>query len=96
MDTGTVISGTMRAEDLIPAFCAELTIRASAFGKGGLEDIRTIEARADKEGYYESEAAGWDLETLFDLMDEYAPDGHYFGSHPGDGADYGYWAVEED
>ena len=96
MDTGTVISGTMRAEDLIPAFCSELSIRNAAFGAGDSEFIRAIEARAEVEGYYESDATGWDLEELFDLLNECAPDGHYFGAHPGDGADYGYWAVEED
>jgi len=46
---------------------------------------------------YEDEALqipDWYLEDLFDLLSELSPPHHYFGSHPGDGALYGYWPVE--
>jgi hypothetical protein len=36
------------------------------------------------------------LDELFDIMNEYAPDGTCFGAHIGDGADYGFWPIEEE
>jgi len=47
---------------------------------------------------YEDEALhipDWYLEDLFDLMSDLAPPNHYFGSHPGDGALFGYWPAED-
>lgn len=53
-----------------------------------------MESRIDNDGYYGSENADWDLEALFDALDHYALPGFYFGAHPGDGSDYGYWLSE--
>src|ERR1039458_1517376 len=49
----------------------------------------------EKDEYYASEDADYDLESLFDALEAYAPEGFYFGSHPGDGCDYGYWLSED-
>src|SRR5215813_13965728 len=91
-DPGSVSSGTMRAEDLIPIFVFELRRLDHEDG-----ELRDIEERMLQPGYYESEDADYDLnEYLFDALNEHAPDHHYFGAHPSDGSDYGFWLCEED
>ena len=108
---GSVSRATMREEDLIPTFCYELQGLARQTGilpvktrrqhaKLTREIERRIELRGETEdaaeiGYYESEDADWDLESLFDALDEYAAPYFYFGAHPGDGSDYGFWLSEE-
>jgi len=34
------------------------------------------------------------LEHLDDQLNELAPEGYYFGAHPGDGACLGFWSIE--
>ncbi len=48
----------------------------------------------DATDYYGTEDAGWDLESLFEALDSYSPPYFYFGAHPGDGSDYGWWLPE--
>ena len=87
----------MRPEDLIPKFLDRLEAQEHEKVRpldGAL--CETIRWRmGHQENYFESQQADDDLEELFDALDEYAPEGYYFGAHPGDGADYGYWEVEE-
>lgn len=47
------------------------------------------------EEWAESEGASWDLEWLFDALEEWAPEGYTFGAHEGDGSDFGFWLVDE-
>ena len=100
---GTVSSGTMREEDLIPDFCWELKNLAKQTGicnrktrAQHLRTVREIEKRMEQEDYFESEDASYDLnESLFDALNDYAGPYFYFGSHPGDGSDYGFWLSDD-
>ena len=102
---GTVSSGTMRTEDLIPAFVDELLWLDPENSKA-LEiknKLDNLDDEFDETNiYYSSEDSDFDLQELFDAMDEicYTTPYCYFGSHPGDGADYGFWidheAIEDD
>ena len=95
---------TMRTEDLIPCFYDFII---DVFGTNNLDELQLIKIgctvyhseylseKVDPPGdYWDSEAASYDLEDLFDLLDEIAPEGYYFGSHPGDGSDYGFWSYD--
>ena len=33
------------------------------------------------------------MKDLFDCLNDYAPDGYYFGSHEGNGSEFGYWEI---
>jgi hypothetical protein len=83
----------MLASDLIPSFLWELEHQQRRT-RADYNLCRSINARMNGDDYYESEDADYDLEALFDALDNYAPNYFYFGSHPGDGADYGWWLSE--
>jgi len=101
-----VVHGTHRPEDLIPAFMfaleeisqeAATRVTSEYIGEGwpysmdglgfGPYDEYTDEMK---------ELTPHLLEDLFEALGEVAPDGHYFGAHPGDGSDFGFWPVEEE
>ncbi|MGA7239440.1 MAG: hypothetical protein WBY44_27410 [Bryobacteraceae bacterium] len=90
---GSISSGTMRSEDLIPTFIYELK-RQRPMRRQHKQLVRDVEQRMESDDYYSGDDASDDLESLFDALGEYAPEHFYFGSHVGDGADYGFWLCE--
>ena len=102
-DIGTVIHGTMKARDLIPAFLDEIerlgqhkigTVIHGAittkFPHSGITDIiDSYINNADE--YLDSEEAEDDIHCLMDELNSMAPPYVYFGAHCGDGSDFGFW-----
>ena len=109
LSIGSISSGTMREEDLIPAFMEALE---------SVDMARATSLRADSDYakvFTVLDAGLWDSldrdiashaklldlasclvnEDLPEALNDYCPSYTYFGSHPGDGADYGVWTDED-
>lgn len=96
---GTLIHATFRPEDLIPAFLeglyridpqAHCDLYHKAVVPMGVDPL----SLKDGHSWWNSKSAQWLLEDLFDALNAVAPEGYYFGGHPGDGSDFGFWKVE--
>lgn len=101
--TGEVVSeATMRDEDLIESFMQFL--RSVAEECRIRTPVSTLQREVDKLKVVEDaygqhytdeskEKANSILsEEIWPLMEDIAPGGCWFGSHPGDGACFGFWA----
>jgi hypothetical protein len=92
---GSISSGTMLNEDLIPSFLSEFQYLVEKNGiKGEKRFINRINKAMDDEEYFDSDEAQYDIDELFNKLDELAAPYFYFGAHPGNGADYGFWLSE--
>ena len=104
-ETGTIISGTLRNEDIAPALLDYLV----GMGKNGIVPLTKWAAldKTAKEAHANidrmSDAEGWDTEEgtefvceLFDIINDLLPEGYYCGSLEGDGADVGIWEELEE
>lgn len=101
---GSISHGTMRPIDLIPTFMNILKKEAPQRAQEILQNypdldeaLTALEGGVEDEAYFDSEEAVEVLNNeIWDAMQEIAPEGHYFGSHPGDGSDYGYWSSDDE
>ena len=96
----TVIHGTMRPQDLIPAFLGTLQeVDHAAHSQLMLLPFGPIPAYVQDEGdeseWWNGDDAAFLLESLFDALNAAAPENCYFGAHPGDGSDFGFWRIED-
>jgi len=93
---GTIIHGTLRGYDLYFAFFDELMVLNHEL----YEKARRSEYMPPVAAAMDDTHPWWDggectelLHTVMDALDECAPEGMYFGAHPGDGSDFGFWTV---
>ena len=73
---GSISTGTLRTEDLLPAFVSALEALGGAIDTGDWND---------------PEQATWDMEALTDALQTLCPPFVYFGTLEGDGSDFGFW-----
>ena len=97
IELGTLIHGTLRSEDLLQAFASELYRLAGGTGEGDqpqgiINEAMDLLDNASEEKF--EEFASELVTELMDALNEYAPDGYYFGAIEGDGSDFGFWADE--
>ena len=85
-EPGSISTGTLLPEDLGSAFLSELRYLESP-------DFDRLDREWDRDigGEFECEI----VDEMIDALNEHAPDGFYFGAHPGDGSDFGFWAIED-
>jgi hypothetical protein len=98
---GSISTGTLRTEDLLDSFAWELEhlvqrnadAWCSDSGRSNRDAYMALigEAREIDPG---SDDARELVEELSDALQDFAPAYAYFGAHPGDGADFGFWLSE--
>lgn len=96
-ECGSISHATLRSYDLATAFLAAL----KELHPSRAEEIELsvpLEAwRMERHPYWDEEDASFLInENLYDALNDCAPEGYYFGAHPGDSSDFGFWEVEDD
>ena len=106
--SGSVSSGTHRPEDLIKAFSDELAAikvltprlvsEARAWLAGDVEDAEPQVQNLDDDelGNYWLDRGYELVQDLQSELNHLTPEGFYFGSHCGDGADFGWWRADSE
>jgi len=77
-------------KDAILEFIEEIGIERQ-LSLSDQELLKSIRKEWDEMNDEEKAMTVW--EELFDLMENIAPESVYFGSHPGDGSNYGFWPM---
>jgi hypothetical protein len=91
---GSVSSGTLREEVLIPVF--EDVLRQAGVTPDRPAAAVRLHRGEDLTDAEWGEVSWYVNEDLFDALDAVAPEGTYFGAHPGDGSDFGFWEADGD
>jgi hypothetical protein len=104
---GTLIHGTHRSEDLLPAFlhaledykhpkaCAfnsELIELGFGYSQCGACGLGNSEEWPEA---FDDDMASEFIADMMDALNDLAPDGYFFGAHEGDGSDFGFWPLSE-
>ena len=88
---------TMRTQDLVPTFIDAIqdTAEYAQLVVNNFLIPPYVFDEGDHSAWWDSDDCYHLLEKLFDILCDYTPEGCIFGSHPGDGSDYGFWEIED-
>lgn len=90
---GSVSHGTLRMEDLMPAFLDEA--KAHRLTRAERKQVTAIAHAWAKANHDDADIdTNSDLDDVADIINNHTLPGFYFGAHPGDGSDFGYWLSE--
>lgn len=97
-----ISSGTLRPQDLIPAYLGALRELApeayqQVVSPGcGFSAYPCYADEDKKHEWWDSDDCCALLDGLCDELQDHAPDGYYFGGNQGDGASIGFWPCEDE
>ena len=89
-----VSDGTLKPEDLIPKFLNALKHDETAHSKFLKDNPEILEIQSWDD--VDDETKSMLVDELTDALNDIAPDGYFFGASDGDGACFGFWAVDPD
>lgn len=107
IEIGTISHGTLRSEDLLPCFLFALEAhnpKAAARFNAELIELGFGHSmcgacgmgnREDWPEGFDDDAAAVIIHDMANALNEVCPEGMYFGAHPGDGSDFGFWEACE-
>lgn len=93
-EIGSVSTGTLHSIDLLTALADELRRLDVGGAHADLLKECDDEMVLDRLNDGDDDIAADLADRLIDALAEFAPPFCYFGAHPGDGADFGFWPID--
>jgi hypothetical protein len=91
LESGSYSHGTLRQQDLLPAFLNVLALVDEQAATAIEADVPNAAFQNDEHPFWDFDDGHMVIEELIDALNEHVPEDSYFGAHPGDGSDFGVW-----